>query len=117
MDKETEKVEKLEKFKAEAKTGRTVVWWSNEDELATKVTASLYKEFGRKKRPGWIRGDSVDIEKSLEEIVTLNTKIRKLEEENKVLRSQNLERKPELSVGIVCEDAWRIECKNIPRPV
>lgn len=116
VDKETEKVEKLEKFKTEAKTGRTVVWWSNEDGLATKVTASLYKEFGRKKRLGWIRGDSIDIEKSLEEIVTLNTQIRKLEEENKVLRSQNIERKPELSVGIVYENAWRIECKNIPRP-
>lgn len=116
VDKELEKVQKLEKFKAEAKTGRTVVWWSNEDELATKVTASLYKEFGRKKRPGWIRGDSVDIEKSLDEIVTLNSQIRKLEEENRVLRSRNVERKPELSVEIVCEGAWKVESKDIPRP-
>lgn len=116
VDKEPEKVEKLEKFKAEAKTGRTVVWWSNEDELATKVTASLYKEFGRKKRPGWIRGDSVDIEKSLEEIVILNTRIRKLEEENRVLKSRNIEREPELSVGVVCEGDWKIESKSIPRP-
>lgn len=116
VDTEPEKAEKLKKFKDEAKTGRTVVWWSNEDELATKVTASLYKEFGRKKRPGWIRGDSVDIEKSLEEIVTLNTQIRKLEEENRVLRSQMIERMPELSVGIDCEGAWKLEGGNIPRP-
>jgi len=116
VDAEPEKAEKLKKFKDEAKTGRTVVWWSNEDELATKVTASLYKEFNRKKRPGWIRGDSVDIEKSLDEIVTLNIRIRKLEEENRLLRSQNIERKPQLAVGINCEGEWKLEGGNIPRP-
>ena len=75
VDKEPEKVEKLREFKNEIKTGRTVVWWSNEDELATKVTTSLYKEFSRKKRPGWIRGNAIDLEKSLGENITPNADI------------------------------------------
>lgn len=116
IDKERKKIEKLKRFKEEAKNGRTVVWWENADDLATKVTASLHKEFNRKKRPGWIRGDAVDVEKSLQEIIVLNNRIRELEDENKILKAQITERKPELHVGISCEGEWKIVTKHIQRP-
>lgn len=116
IEHDQEKIEKLKVFKESVKNGRTVDWWSTEDELASKVTASLYKAFGRKKRPGWIRGDSIDIEKSLQEIVTLNNRIRDLEEENRILKIHSVERKPEIVVGINCEGMWRVKTKHIERP-
>lgn len=52
---------KLDAFKKAVKTNRLVEWWKTSDELAQKVTTALYKQITRTKRPGWIRGDSVDI--------------------------------------------------------
>lgn len=116
VEKDNDKVEKLQKFKEEAKKGRTVDWWNNEDDLAAKVTNSLYKSFARDKRCGWIRGDSIDVEKSLQEIITLNNKVRELENENKELRDKMVERKPKLLIGINSEGQWKVEKKDIERP-
>ena len=49
------KQQKLKKFVAKAKDGREVSWWANKEELGQKVTVSLYKEFNRANRPGWVR--------------------------------------------------------------
>ena len=57
---ETEHIKEFQKFKESVKRGRTVEWWKNPDDLAQKVTASLYKQISRKPRPGWIRGDSLN---------------------------------------------------------
>lgn len=42
------------------------------DSLHFKVTAALYKQMDRKKRPGWVREDSFHIEASHAEILNLN---------------------------------------------
>lgn len=97
--------EKLDAFKTLVKTGRLVEWWSNPDDLAQKVTNSLYKQITRSKRPGWIRGDSVDIEKSLKTITELTERNQQLVEENKALffeiqkLKQKSERKPKLIIS------------------
>ena len=60
VEKDPHSIEKLKAFKERASKGREVVWWENEDELATKVTASLSKQIMRNKRLGWIRATSIN---------------------------------------------------------
>ncbi|MDC7290699.1 DUF4062 domain-containing protein [Blautia schinkii] len=93
---ETENRDKLIAFKTAVKTGRLVEWWKTSDDLAQKVTAALYKQITRTKRPGWIRGDAVDIEKSLKALTELTERNQQLAEENKVLLAENqkLKQKP-----------------------
>lgn len=61
METDPSKSKKLEEFKNIAQHGRTVQWWSSADELAREVSESLHKEIRRKKRPGWIRGDGLNL--------------------------------------------------------
>lgn len=98
-----ESIKKLADFKTEAKKGRTVQWWTNIDELAREVSESLHQQMDRKKRPGWIRGDAFDIEASHAEILSLNKKIRELEQENAELKSQIVKRVPELMAAVVLD--------------
>ena len=108
VDDDAKKIKKLQAFKADVTKGREVKWFSSIDQLGTEVTLSLHKEMDRKKRPGWIRSDAVDIEKSLSEIVELSKQNRELQEENKRL-SVELEklksasdRKPLLTITLGC---------------
>ena len=101
-DIEKENPEKFEKFKEKVSTGRTVDWWKNSDDLAAKVTNDLYKQIARTNRPGWIKADRIDVEKSLKTITDLTEQVMKLSEENKqlLIENNNLkkqhERSPEL---------------------
>ncbi len=104
IETDPEKQAKLDAFKEEAKQNRLVKWWKNEEELARLVMGALYQEFGRKKRPGWVRGDSFDLEASHAEILALNKRVRELEQENQELRSHMQERKPELSVSFLLDE-------------
>ena len=105
LETDTEKRQKLEVFKAYVTTGgRTVEWWKTTDELARKVTAALYKQMGRKKRPGWVRGDSFDIEASHAEILALNKMVRDLQEENANLKSKIPDRVPKLATEFILDD-------------
>lgn len=81
--------EEFTAFKNAVKTDRLVEWWKNPDELAQKVTNALYKQITRSKRPGWIRGDAVDIEKSLKVITELTERNQQLEAENRALTIEN----------------------------
>lgn len=97
--------EELMAFKQEVKTERLVEWWKNADDLAQKLSISLHKQMDRKKRPGWVRADSFDIEQSHAELLALNKQVRELEDENKKLRTeleiyhqQKIDRKPKLVV-------------------
>ena len=85
VDDDAKKLKKLKAFKADVTKGREVKWFSTIDQLGTEVSLSLHKEMDRKKRPGWIRSNAVDIEKSLSEIVELSKRNRELQEENKRL--------------------------------
>lgn len=100
IEEDAKKLKKLNAFIEEAKKGREVKWFSSTDQLGTEVSISLHKEMDRKKRPGWIRSDAVDIEKSLSEIVELSKRNRELEEENRKLRESVIQRKPELNISI-----------------
>ena len=108
VDNDPKKLERLHSFIKDVTTGREVKWFSTTDQLGTEVTLSLHKEMGRKKRPGWIRSDAVDIEKSLSEIVELSKLNRELRDENKrlfdeleIIRSSS-ERKPRLAISMKC---------------
>lgn len=46
---------KLKAFIDEVKKRRTIEWWKNADDLASKVMNALNKAIGKGKRPGWIR--------------------------------------------------------------
>lgn len=81
--------EEFTAFKNAVKTDRLVEWWKNPDELAQKVTNALYKQITRSKRPGWIRGDGVDIEKSLKVITELTERNQQLVDENRALTIEN----------------------------
>lgn len=85
VDTDADQVAKLKTFVDDVAKGREVKWFSSIDQLGTEVTLSLHKEMDRKRRPGWIRSDSVNIEKSLSEIVELSRQNRELQEENKRL--------------------------------
>lgn len=117
-DIETEHRSEFEAFKATIKTGRIVEWWKNPDDLAQKVTVSLYKQITRTKRPGWIRGDAVDIEKSLKAITDLSERNQILAEENKELLFENQtlkqksERRPMLTITLGCTKPGNDEAHN-----
>lgn len=104
---EKDNPEKLAAFKQEVKAGRLVEWWTTPDDLAQKLSVSLHKQIDRKKRPGWVRADSFNIEESHAEILTLNKRVRNLEAENKKLSDelqaflqQASERQPKLELMI-----------------
>lgn len=107
MEDDCKKKKKLDSFKAEAMSGRTVEWWLNKDDLANKVMNSLYKKFPGSTRPGWIRGDSIDVDKTLREMTSLSKRNRELEEENRRLLTEiqrykeaNSARQPKLTMHI-----------------
>lgn len=103
MESDPKKAKKLSAFKEDVKTGRVVEWWETTEELARLVTTALHKQMDRKKRPGWVRSDSFDLEKSHAEILKLNQQVRDLQEENERLKAQIVERKPELTVEFELE--------------
>jgi hypothetical protein len=110
VDSEPGKRKKLAAFKQAVMNGRNIDRWNNPDELAQKVTAALYKQITRTKRPGWIRGDAIDVEKSLAEILDLNKRLHRLEDENKnlLLENQSLkekaDRKPFLTISMAVDE-------------
>lgn len=55
QDTEPEKIVKLNAFKKELKEGRTVDFWDNYDNLATKVAISLPKAINSRPMAGWVR--------------------------------------------------------------
>ena len=106
VDNDSEKLKKLYDFKNDVTKDREVKWFGTTDQLGTEVTLSLHKEMDRKKRPGWIRSDAVNIEKSLSEIVELSRQNRELQEKNKTLILEleklkaSFKRKPFLTIEI-----------------
>lgn len=55
MEQDDNKREKLKQFIDEVKNGRTVQWWTSDDDLANKVFIALSKEISKGKRLGWTR--------------------------------------------------------------
>lgn len=105
MEKDAGSIERLELFKKDVSNGRMVQWWSSKDELKNLVMNSLYKQFARTIRPGWIRANDNNLEETQNELVQMSKKIRKLEEENEELKKQIIVRKPEIDVRINHENS------------
>lgn len=101
--------DKLKAFKIQVKEGRLVEWWKTPDELAQKVTAALYKQITRTKRPGWIRGDKVDVERSLNTITELTERNQKIVDENKQLKEKV--KRLEFSERLVCNGKKYLDSK------
>ena len=104
VESDPKKIEKLNAFNDNVRTGRVVEWWETTDGLARQVTAALHKQMVRKKRPGWVRGDSFDLELSHTEILKLNQQVRNLQEENAQLKAQIVERKPKLTAEFYLDE-------------
>jgi len=104
FENDPKKIKKLTAFKNDVKNGRIVEWWETPDELALKVTAALHKQMDRKKRPGWVRGDSFNIEASHAEILKLNKLVRDLQEENANLKSKIVQRTPKLVAEFILDN-------------
>lgn len=85
---DSEHKEELQKFKKDVLGSRLIEYWKTADDLAQKVSISLHKQMDRKKRPGWIRANSFDIEESHAQLLELNRKIQRLESENKSLQDE-----------------------------
>lgn len=95
IEDDVEKKAKLESFKIDVMTGRTVQWWTSIEDLANKVMNSPNKEINKGKRPGWIRADKINIADIQSENIELNRIIRRLESEKAELQKQIVHRKPE----------------------
>ena len=98
------KQERLSAFIEEVKNGREVKWFDNADQLATFVSHSLYKAMSRQKRPGWVRGDNVDIEECLNQITFLSKRNQQLEEENRLLIQKQEKRAPQIDIEMACRN-------------
>jgi len=109
FENDPDKMEKLAAFKDIVKNGRTVEWWETPDQLARQVTAALHKQMDRKKRPGWVRGDSFNIEASHAEILKLNKLVRDLQEENSNLRSKIVQRTPKLVAELILDNVSDVD--------
>lgn len=112
FENDPKKMERLAAFKNDVENGRMVEWWKTPDELALKVTAALHKQMDRKKRPGWVRGDSFNIEASHAEILNLNKLVRELQEENANLKSKVVERTPKLVAEFILDGLSDSEEEN-----
>lgn len=66
---------KLDNFVSKVIDGKLCDFWSNEDELAAKISIALMKSFVDNQRPGWIRGDNVLGKQSNSAELSLNLNI------------------------------------------
>lgn len=89
---------KLDKFVENAKANKMCDFWNNEDELASKVTAALYKAFTNNPRNGWVRADEVPSSKTLNELASLSKENRELKEELSSLKKLTISRLPDLKL-------------------
>lgn len=94
---EKDHIEEFNTFRETIKTGRLIDTWTNPDELATKVSTALIKQINRTNRPGWIRGDNIEIKTLQNEIEKLESINQELKNENERLKGQRTGLKPVLS--------------------
>lgn len=97
-------IKKLENFIEKAKQNKMCNFWKNEDELSAQVTAALYKAFYSTPRIGWIRANTIDTTKTLEELTTLSAENRQLKDELEALKSKISSNIPKLSLSINDKD-------------
>ncbi|KKE80962.1 DUF4062 domain-containing protein [Pseudoalteromonas luteoviolacea] len=72
---------KLKSFREEVENKHTCVYWSNADELKSKVIIGLTSTVKRSPAIGWVRADNVPSEATIKEVLSLKQKISELESE------------------------------------
>jgi hypothetical protein len=92
--------EKLDRFIDKAKNNKMCDFWNQSEDLVSKVSVSLYKQFVKNNRLGWIKNDKYDFEKLLNELSTLSNENIELRKENLELKSQSNMRKPKLALNL-----------------
>lgn len=107
---DSEMIRKIDAFKAKVTANKMCEFWRNSDELALKVNTALTKSFNRKKRVGWIRGDSVSEEAS-KELLALSRENRELKEAISKLEALTSSRKPILKFSLQNSDSL---CFSVP---
>lgn len=88
QNREDDKKEQLEAFRAKVSTGRMCRMWSNTSELIASVIISLTGEVDDNPQLGWARGDSYDNTELLSQINQL--RIEKEGQAKEILRLQNI---------------------------
>ncbi|WP_141395238.1 hypothetical protein [Bacillus sp. FJAT-45066] len=94
-----EKIKKLETFVEKATSGKMVNFWSNPDELATKLSLALIKSFITHPRIGWVKLDKAISPKVAEELAGLSKENRELKAELDELKKQEEKAKPLLELN------------------
>ncbi|MGE7694371.1 DUF4062 domain-containing protein [Lysinibacillus sp. NPDC094177] len=102
-------IKKLERFIEKVTQNKMCDFWSNEDELTSKVTAALFKAFTLTPQIGWIRANTIDTTKTLEELTKLSAENRELKEE-----LESLKKKLQLSIPEILVEINRDDKVNIP---
>ena len=92
VEKDQDKVKKLEDFRNKVLTGRLAKFWDTSEELKYNLHSSLAREMRINPRIGWIRGDSTADIKLNRTLSTLQEENRQLKEKYKDLQKdyQNL---------------------------
>lgn len=92
VEKDQDKVKKLEDFRNKVLTGRLAKFWDTSEELKYNLHSSLAREVRINPRIGWIRGDSTADIKLNRTLSTLQEENRQLKEKYKDLQKdyQNL---------------------------
>ncbi len=96
----TEKNEKLIKFIKKSEDNKMCDYWTDKEELGTKVSVTLYKQILKNKRPGWIRSDNLNIDNIVNEMSELSKENRKLKLKLEELERLQIVKIPKIGVEI-----------------
>lgn len=99
---DSKKQKKLKKFIEKSKLEREVAWWSTKEELGQKVTNSLYKEFAKNERLGWVRLTN-DYTEEIDKLKKENTMLRE-----KIEHMKNKNNKKSLSNGLLIDKDYML---------
>lgn len=92
-DGNSEKAEKLAAFREKACSSRVVKFWSDDSDLILNILQGLQRAAQSHPRPGWVRGDKVANEDTLQELYKLQREHEGLKEQIKSIEDQNFDPK------------------------
>lgn len=58
----------IDRFRKEVSTGRLIKYYSNVEELRSRITSAMYQVIDSTPRPGWIRADEIETISSVQDI-------------------------------------------------
>lgn len=101
--------ERLIGFKTKIKS-KLVSFWTNSDNLTSKVLAALSKQKNLNPMPGWVRAINIPGPETLAEVARLGQEMARLSEENSVLRQKAAEENSFALIDAMADDA---ECQSV----